>query len=124
MNAIERPRLNANGTRFATGLGVLFGGLTLAIERLSTIPDNRLVGAAQKTLLILISPGIIGAMGIGGNVHSWPLWAAAAINGVIYFGIGWFFFVLAVKYRNRGRLLAALGAGDRRASESRSDGVH
>ena len=101
MNSNEKPRLNVNGTTFALGLGALLGGLTLAIERLSTISDNRLIGAAQKTLFVLLSPGIIGATGIAGNVHSFPLWVAAAINGVIYFGIGWISFVLVAKHRSR-----------------------
>jgi prepilin signal peptidase PulO-like enzyme (type II secretory pathway) len=91
MNSNEKPRLNSNGILFASGLGVVIGGLTLMIQRLTTI----------KTLIILLLPGIFGAMAISGNVHSFPLWLAAAINAMIYFGIGWLLYVLGAKYRRR-----------------------
>jgi|HubBroStandDraft_5_1064220.scaffolds.fasta_scaffold913145_1 hypothetical protein len=109
MTSDEKARLNVNGIRFASGLGGLLAGLTLAIEKLSTISDKPVIGAAQKTLFIVLFPGIIGAMGIGGNVHSWHLWVAAAINGLIYFGIGWFSYVLVAKYRRRGEFLVTVG---------------
>jgi hypothetical protein len=104
MNFKEKDHLRVNGTRFALGLGGLLAGLTFAIEKLARISHNPAIGAAQETLFILILPGIIGAMGIGGNVHAWPLWIAAAINGLIYFGIGWFSYVLVARYRRRGKL--------------------
>src|SRR5271155_3863392 len=104
MNSNERPNLNTNGILFASGLGVLLGGLTLMLQRLSTISDYGLIGAAKETLIIPLLPGMFGAMGISGNVHLWPVWLAAAINGMIYFGIGWFFYVLVARYRGRGQL--------------------
>ena len=101
MNSNEKDRRNVNGTRFALGLGGLLAGLTFAIEKLARISDNPVIGAAQKILFILIFPGIIGAIGMSGNVHAWHLWVAAAINGLIYFGIGWLSYVLVAKYRRR-----------------------
>ena len=92
-------RLRVNRTRFASGLGLLLAGLTFAIEKLARISHNPVTGAAQKTLFILIVPGIIGAMGIEANIHAWHLWVAAAINGLIHFGIGWFLYGLVAKYR-------------------------
>jgi hypothetical protein len=124
MNSNEKPNINTNGILFASALGVLLGGLTLTIESLSSIVDSRLIGAAQKALIILLLPGMIGAMGLSGNVHVWHLWVAAAINGVIYFGIGWFSYALGARYRRRSRLLAAVGPGNRQDSESRSDSIH
>ncbi len=123
MNSNERPRLNVNRTLFASGLGVLLGSLTLTIQRLSAISDNRLIGTAQETLVILLFPGLIGATGISGNVHVFQLWVAAAINAVIYFGIGWLSYILMARHRRRGRLLATVAPGDLRDSESRSDGI-
>jgi hypothetical protein len=98
VNSNEKPHLNVKGTLFASGLGVLLGSLTLTIQRLSAISDNRLIGTAQETLVILLFPGLIGAMGINGNVHLFQLWVAAAINAVIYFGIGWLSYVLMARH--------------------------
>jgi len=28
-------------------------------------------------------------MAVSGNVHAFQLWVAAAINGLIYFGVAW-----------------------------------
>jgi hypothetical protein len=124
MNSNEKPRLNVNRILFASGLGVLLGSLTLTIQRLSAISDNRLIGAAQTTLVILLFPGLIAAMGISGNVHVFPLWVAAAINAVVYYGVGWIFYVLVAKSRIRPRALATFVPNNLRDSESRSDGIH
>jgi hypothetical protein len=102
MSSDEKARLNVNGTYFALGLGGVLAGLTLAIEKLSMISDKPAIGAAQEALFILLFPGIVGAMGVSGNAHSWHLWAAAAINGLFYFGIGWLSYVLVAKSRRRG----------------------
>jgi hypothetical protein len=65
------------------------GCLTLTMEKLSSISGNPIIESIQKTLLVLLFPGIIGAMAIIGNVHAWYLWAAAGINGFIYFMGAW-----------------------------------
>ena len=98
MNSDEKARLKVRGC-FSLGLGSLLAGLTLELKTLSVISSNPIIGVAQKTLFLLLLPGIIGAIGIDGNVHSWHLWVAAVINGVIYFGIGWFLYVLGQKAR-------------------------
>jgi putative effector of murein hydrolase LrgA (UPF0299 family) len=124
MNSNEKPRLNVSGTLFASGLGLLLGGLTLTIQRLSAISDNRLIGTAQETLVILLLPGMIGAMVLSGNVHAFILWVAAAINGVIYFGIGWMSSALVSRYKRRRRVVAKFGLSKLRDSESQSDVIH
>jgi hypothetical protein len=73
----------------AVALGGLFGALTLALPKLSSISENPVVGTAQRGFFALLVPGIIGAGAVSGNVHAWPLWIAAGINTLIYFGIGW-----------------------------------
>lgn len=70
-------------------LGGLFGSLTLAISKLSSISENPILGTAQRGLFALLVPGIIGAGALSGNVHAWPLWIAAGINMLIYFVAGW-----------------------------------
>lgn len=70
-------------------LGGLLGGLTLAIPKLGSLAENAVVAAVQRGLVALLLPGLIGAAGVSGNVHAWPLWIAAGINMVIYFVAGW-----------------------------------
>jgi hypothetical protein len=70
-------------------LGGLFGSLTLAVSKLSSISENPILGTAQRGLFALLVPGIIGAGALSGNVHAWSLWIAAGINMLIYFAAGW-----------------------------------
>lgn len=73
----------------AVAMGGLLGSLTLAVPKLSYISENPVIGTAQRCLLALLVPGIIGAGAVSGNVHAWPLWIAAVINMLIYFVTGW-----------------------------------
>jgi len=61
----------------------------LAVEKLSAISENLIVGTTQRILFALLYPGIFGSMALSGNVHAWHLWIAAGINGFIYFGLAW-----------------------------------
>ena len=74
---------------FALVLGGTLGGLTLAIERLSVLSDNPIVGLAQRALFTLLLPGVLGSATVSGNAHAWYLWTAVAINSLVYFGLGW-----------------------------------
>jgi len=74
---------------FSLGAGGAFGSLTLAVEKLSAISENLIVGTTQRILFALLYPGIFGSMALSGNVHAWHLWIAAGINGFIYFGLAW-----------------------------------
>jgi hypothetical protein len=89
MNSRRRVFPMSYGLLVAMAIGGLFVGLTLSIQRLSVISENPIIGAAQSFIFVLIMPGILGSMGIGGNAHAWHLWIAAAINGLIYLGLGW-----------------------------------
>ena len=53
---------------------------------------------------------MLGSMVMGGNVHAWNLWVAAGINGLIYFGLGWLFYLLVARFRRRAKPLAIVVA--------------
>ena len=78
----------------ALALGGLFATLTLFISKLGIISGKPIVGAVQEGLLILITPGMYGAMAVSENVHAWSLWVASGINALIYFVVGWFACIL------------------------------
>jgi hypothetical protein len=74
---------------FALFLAVLLSAATVAIGRFAVLSDNPAIDAAQKTVMVLLLPGLIGVMAVAGNIHAYDLWLAAVINGVIYFGLCW-----------------------------------
>jgi len=79
-----RPQIILGAT-----LGVFVGGLTLSISRLSLLSDNHLLAMLQRSLLMIILPGIIVSEILGGNVHAWHLWIAVVMNLLLYALIGW-----------------------------------
>jgi hypothetical protein len=80
--------------------------LTLAIEHLGPSSENPIIEAAQIVGMVLIIPGLIGSVAFSGNVHAFPLWLAAVLNALLYFGIGWFAIYLVERFvRNRKRQL-------------------
>ena len=83
-------RLNITHRTIFVGvtLAALFGTLTAMIQRVAAISPNWLVGAIQRAAIVLLLPGLIGSMAIGGNVHAFSLPAACAINMLVYFGVG------------------------------------
>jgi len=91
----------------ALALGGLFATLTLFISKLGIISGKPIVGAVQEGLLILITPGMYGAMAVSGNVHAWSLWVASAINGLIYFAVGWFACMLCSRLAGKRKWGAA-----------------
>ncbi len=80
--------------------GVLMGGLTLLIEKFALISENPVIAAIQGTVLTLITPGLIGSMAVGNNVHAFSLAVAALINAVLYFVLGLISFTLFTKIRS------------------------
>lgn len=83
-------------------LGVAAGALTLSASKLSAISDNHVLGVLQRSLFVLVLPGIVGAEAVSGNIHAWPLWLAAAINLAIYFVVGWLVYWVVRKLLRRG----------------------
>jgi hypothetical protein len=90
MNSRRRVFFRKYGLLVAMATGGLFVGLTLSIQRLSVSSENPIIGAVQSSIFALIMPGILGSMCVSGNAHAWYLWIAAAINGLIYLGLGCF----------------------------------
>jgi hypothetical protein len=88
---------------FASVLAGVFACATFSLQWLATISDNPAIGAVQKLLVVLLFPGMIGAMALSGNVHAWYLWAAAAINAMIYFSLAWLIYGLAARLRRRAK---------------------
>jgi tetratricopeptide (TPR) repeat protein len=91
-------------------LGGTLASLTLCFEKLSAISESPIIGDAQRFLVTLLFPGMLGSMVMGGNVHAWNLWVAAGINGLIYFGLGWLFYLLVARFRRRAKPLAIVVA--------------
>src|ERR1700730_14657358 len=73
-------------------LACLLSGITLAVEKVSSISENPIIGTVQRAFMALIFPGLIGPAAISGNVHAFHLWIAAGMNGLIYFGLAWLFY--------------------------------
>ena len=69
--------------------GALMGGLTGAVETISTLSRNPVIAGLQETAMMLIIPGLLGSAIVSGNVHAFSLVFAAAINTSIYFAVGW-----------------------------------
>src|SRR5215472_12374759 len=88
-----------NRFRIAVGWGLLIGSLTFVVGPISTISDNVILGAAQKTLMILLLPGLIGAGAIGGNMHAFSLAPGALINALINFCLCWLLVALVDQFR-------------------------
>jgi hypothetical protein len=70
-------------------LGGLMAAMTFAIPMMSSLSASLVIALVQRSILVLLLPGIIGAGAASGNVHAWPLWIAAGLNMSIYFVIGW-----------------------------------
>ena len=89
------------------------GGLTFMLDQLSNIPENPVLGVLQRLLVILLFPGMISAMALSQNVHTWHLQVAALMNAVLYFVVGWFALRIATRGASvKGALvLAAIAMG-------------
>jgi tetratricopeptide (TPR) repeat protein len=93
-----------------------------AIERGS---PNPVIDAICTLLTLLLLPGLIGSMGVGGNMHAFSLVVAAIINGSIYFGIGWLLCALFTRERKSKAttmiLVIALASGSSYAQLSETE---
>ena len=58
--------------------------MTLEVERLASLPDNRLIAFAQSCAMVVIMPGLMFSGLATGNVHAFPLWLAAVGNLLLY----------------------------------------
>src|SRR5437764_15126400 len=86
---------------FATVLGAVFGCVSFAIGPLSTISQNTAIAGIQKTIFILLLPGIVGGMALGGNAHAFSIWGVAIVNFLLYFGVGWLVYSGVARFRRR-----------------------
>lgn len=66
-------------------IGLVFAALTLGLEK---IPER---------FIDLLVPGLIASMAVSGNAHAFPLWPAAVVNGLFYFGLAWVSAALLTK---------------------------
>ena len=84
----------------AAGWGILIGGITLQIEHFAQISRNPGIAAIQVACFAAMSPGIVGAMAMSGNVHAWYLGCAAGINALFHFGVSWLLLPLLARLKN------------------------
>jgi tetratricopeptide (TPR) repeat protein len=85
--------------RIAIGWGLLIGSLTFAVGPISSISENPILGIAQRLLMILLLPGLIGAGAISGNMHAFDLAPGALINALFNFGLSWLLLALVGRFR-------------------------
>ena len=95
--------------RVAIVWGLLIGSLTFAVGSISTISENPILGIAQKALMILLLPGLIGAGAISGNMHAFELAPGALINAALNFGLSWLFLALVGRFRRTKNALVIIG---------------
>ncbi len=93
----------SHGTILALVVGGSFAAASLAIEQLSSISANPIVGFVQNLVMCLIVPGLVGSMAVSGNVHAFHLWIVAAINGLLYFVLAKLIVSLASSLKRRGK---------------------
>lgn len=78
--------------------GALMAGLTGAVSTIEGISDP-VVGMAKPVVMAFIIPGLLGSAIIGGNIHTFSLGIAVAINGVVYSILGWLLYSLWIRRR-------------------------
>jgi hypothetical protein len=81
--------------------GALIGFLTFGAGPISWTSANPIIAVVQWVALILIVPGLLGGVVVGGNVHNVALGTAAVINALFHFGLSWLLFPL-FKRRTKG----------------------
>ena len=70
---------------FAVPIGLVFAALSFGLEKL------------PERFVDLLLPGLFASMAVSGNVHAFPLWPAAIVNGLFYFGVAWAGLILLTK---------------------------
>lgn len=71
--------------RIAAIVGFAFALCTFSIPELAGISSVPFIGALQHLMFVLLVPGLICALTVGGNVHAFHLWVAAIGNFILYF---------------------------------------
>ena len=74
---------------------------TLCFPSLAILSGNVFVAALQMTAASLLVPGLVGAAAVSGNVHVFSFWVAAAVNALIYFGLGWAGYNLLHRFKTK-----------------------
>ena len=85
----------------AVGWGALLGGLTFAIEPISSPAGNSISQAASAVLMALIFLGLVGGAVISGNAHAFHLWLCALVNALVHFGLSLLLISLILRFRNQ-----------------------
>ena len=75
--------------------------LTVNFERVFVTSKIPFWAGVQELAKSLLFPGILGAEAILGLFDNTNLWLAAAINGLIYFGVGWGLTALVMHWKYR-----------------------
>lgn len=63
--------------------------LTLGLESKSDLFLNHFAGPTADTGTALLLPGILGAIALSGNAHTFHLWIASIWNFIFYFLLCW-----------------------------------
>jgi hypothetical protein len=93
--------LNRKNLLIAALLGCVPAAFTFELESISVLSSNPFMGAIQGAGIMLLSPGLLGAMAMSGNVHASHLWVAAIWNFVFYFLVCWAIAALIGTVRRR-----------------------
>jgi hypothetical protein len=88
---------------FAIAWGALLGGLTFAVGPISSGMQNPLMYPMQVALMVLLLPGLVGAMVFAGNAHAFSLLPGAILNGLFHFGLGWLLLRIRARFKSRAR---------------------
>ncbi|MBS1853106.1 MAG: hypothetical protein JST79_19555 [Acidobacteria bacterium] len=66
-------------------VGIIFAVLTFSLDWVPWWRVEKEIPEALNIAIIgLLTPGLIASMVISGNVHAFPLWTAALVNGAFY----------------------------------------
>ena len=100
----KHARIVRSTSAVAAAWGATLGLLTLAAGPLAVLSGNSAIALVQRSLTLLLLPGLIASGAVTGNVHAFSLVIAAAVNALIHFSFAFVvvWFLLAV-----GRMLRA-----------------
>ena len=93
--------INSRNLIIAAHLGLVPGGLTLALENVANPSSNPAVFEIQGATIAFLFPGMLASVAVSANVHAFHLWVAAVCNYVIYFLLFWAMAALTEKLYRR-----------------------
>jgi hypothetical protein len=76
-------------TKTAVLVGLTLAALTFTVPKLAVISSVPFIATLQRLALNLLTPGLVGAFIVVGNVHAAPMWIAAIGNFILYFCAAW-----------------------------------